>query len=217
MEKARLMLVDDHVLFRSALGSLIARQPDMEVVAEADSGSAAIQLSQACRPDLILMDINMSGKDGLAAAREIKRGDPSARICMLTATDDDDLLCEAIRSGAQGYLLKHIEPGAFIDEIRRQLFGEPIISEDIAARIVRAVVARRQRGDEEAVSSELSPRELEVLKLVGLGKTNREIAQSLATAENTVKNHLRHIVRKLHVDNRVQAAAYAIRHGLLGS
>ena len=215
MEKAKLMLVDDHALFRSAVGSLIAQQADMEIVAEAGSGSDAVRLSEELMPDLILMDINMPGSDGLEATREIKRRLPYVKICMLTASDDDDLLFEAIRAGAQGYLIKHMEPDAFIGEVRRQVHGEPYISEDIAAKIVHTAVSRTRHVDKDALFSEFTSRELEVLKLVGQGRTNREIAQSLAIAENTVKNHLRNILQKLHFENRVQAAAYAIRHGLV--
>lgn len=215
MDKVRLMLVDDHALFRSALAAFIARQPDMEIVAEAGSGADAVAVGEEHMPDLILMDINMPGGDGLEATREIKRRMPYVKICMLTASDDDDLLFEAIRAGAQGYLIKHMEPEAFIAEVRRQVHGEPFISEDIAAKIVHAAVTRTRPTEDEVLFSEFTARELEVLKLVGQGRTNREIAQSLTIAENTVKNHLRNILQKLHFENRVQAAAYAIRHGLV--
>lgn len=209
------MVVDDHALFRSALASLIASQPDMEMVAEAESGSQAVAVAEAHHPDLILMDINMADGDGLEATRAIKDRMPDARICMLTASDDDDLLFEAIRAGAQDYLLKHLDPEHFLEEVRRQLQGEPSISEEIAAKIVRAAASRSHTPAHGGGDADFTSREIEVLKLVGQGLTNREIALKLDIAENTVKNHLRNILQKLNFENRVQAAAYAIRHGLV--
>ncbi len=214
MDKARLMLVDDHALFRSALASLISRQPDMEVTCEADSGESAIQLADQMRPDMILMDINLSGMDGLEAARAIKSRLADVKICMLTASDDDDLLFEAVRAGAEGYLIKHLHPDEFLAEVRRQLQGDAVISEEVALRIVRAAQGRAQVSETEGLGL-ITERELEVLRLIGQGLTNREIAQTLKIAENTAKNHLRNILAKLHFDNRVQAAAFAVRHGLV--
>lgn len=215
MEKARLMLVDDHALFRSALAAFIAQQPDMEVVVEAENGIEAEGLAEEHMPDLILMDINMNGGNGLEATHNIKQRLPYVKICMLTASDDDELLFEAIRAGAQGYLIKHMNPGEFVEEVRRQIHGEPFISEEIAAKIVRTAASRNRQTEAEGGFSDFTARELAVLKLVGQGSTNREIAQVLEIAENTVKNHLRNILQKLHFENRVQAAAYAIRHGLV--
>lgn len=209
------MLVDDHALFRSALASLIASQPDMEIVAEAEGGDEAVRLAEEVMPDLILMDINMAGGDGLEATRAIKARLPYVKIAMLTASDDDELLFEAIRAGAQGYLVKHISPDAFVEEVRRQIHGEAAISEDIAAKIIHTVAGRTKNPEDHSPLSEFTTREVDVLKLVGQGLTNREIAEQLNIAENTVKNHLRNILQKLHFDNRVQAAAYAIRHGLV--
>ncbi|AEW04823.1 two component transcriptional regulator, LuxR family [Sulfobacillus acidophilus DSM 10332] len=213
MEKARIMLVDDHALFRSGLHSLLAGQPDLEVVGEADSGHQAVLMAEEVMPDLILMDINMPDGDGLEATRAIKERLPYVKICMLTASDDDDLLFEAIRAGAQGYLLKYLEPDQFLHEIRAQVRGEATISGDIAAKIIRSVAHRDEKEAQEPV--QFTARELEVLRLVGQGLSNREIANTLFIAENTVKNHLRNILQKLHFENRVQAAAYAIRHGLV--
>ncbi len=209
------MVVDDHALFRSALASLLSRQPDMEIVGEADGGWEAIRQAEQLRPDLILMDINMAEGDGLEATRRIKERLPQLKILMLTASDDDDLLFEAVRAGAQGYLIKHMSPESFVEEIRRHLQGESTISEEVAAKIIRTVAERSHDAEETPVFEEFTAREIEVLKLVGRGLTNREIAEALAIAENTVKNHLRNILQKLHFENRVQAAAYAIRHGLV--
>ncbi len=215
VEKARLMLVDDHALFRSALASLIQGQDDMEIVAQAEGGREALMRAEETMPDLILMDINMSDGDGLEATRQIKERLPYVKICMLTASDDDDLLFEAIRAGAQGYLVKHMSPESFVEEVRRQIHGEAAISEEIAAKIVHTVASRTRHAASAGAPSEFTAREMEVLRLVGQGCTNREIADLLSIAENTVKNHLRNILQKLHFENRVQAAAYAIRHGLV--
>ncbi|NMP24023.1 response regulator transcription factor [Sulfobacillus sp. DSM 109850] len=208
------MLVDDHALFRSALKSLLADQPDMEVAAEAAGGREAVRLAGTVRPDLVLMDINMADGDGVEATRMIKDRYPEMEVLMLTASDDDELLLDAVRAGASGYLLKHMEPESFLTEIRRRLSGEGTISLDVAAKIVHAVAVKSHAG-ETSRFEHLSEREQEVLSLVGRGLTNREIADVLNIAENTVKNHLRSILQKLGLENRVQAAAYAIRHGMV--
>ncbi len=211
MEKARLMLVDDHALFRSGLAALLSSQDEMEVVAQADNGLDAVKLAEEVMPDLILMDINMPGSDGLEATRIIKDRMPYVKIVMLTASDENDLLFEAVKAGAQGYLLKHLDPEQFLAELSAQVRGEASISGDVAIKIIRAFSAH----DVERQQTQLTARELEVLKLVGEGFSNRDIASRLFISENTVKNHLRNILQKLHFENRVQAAAYAIRRGLV--
>ncbi len=211
LEKARVMLVDDHALFRSGLAALLSSQVDMEVVGQADNGQDAVRLAEEVMPDLILMDIHMAGGDGLEATRRIKDQMPYVKIVMLTASDENDLLFEAVKAGAQGYLLKHLDPDTFLVEISAQLRGEASISGDVAMKIIRAF----SNHDVERHETQLTARELEVLKLVGEGCSNRDIAGRLYISENTVKNHLRNILQKLHFDNRVQAAAYAIRRGLV--
>lgn len=211
LEKAKIMLVDDHALFRSGLAGLLASQDDLEVIAQADNGQDAVRLAEEVMPDLILMDIHMSGGDGLEATRKIKDQMPYVKIVMLTASDENDLLFEAVKAGAQGYLLKHLDPEVFLKEISAQLRGEASISGDVALKIIRAFSSH----DVERHETQLTARELEVLKLVGEGCSNRDIAGRLYISENTVKNHLRNILQKLHFDNRVQAAGYAIRRGLV--
>ncbi len=211
MEKARIMLVDDHALFRSGMASLLASRPDMEVVGEAETGEEAVRLAEELMPDLILMDINMPGDGGLEATRIIKEQMPYVKIVVLTASDENDLLFEAVKAGAQGYLLKHLDPAQFLEELSSQLRGEASISGDVALKIIRAFSSH----DVERQQTQLTGRELEVLKLVGEGFSNRDIAGRLFISENTVKNHLRNILQKLHFENRVQAAAYAIRRGLV--
>lgn len=214
MSKARLMLVDDHALFRSALKSLLAEQPDFEVVAEASGGREAVAQCEATPVDLLLMDINMADGDGVEATRIIKDRHPETQVLILTASDDDTDLLDAVRAGASGYLLKHMDPSAFVGEIRRRIAGEAGITADTAAKIVHALAGKSHEVGR-ANPDDLSEREREVLCLLGQGMTNREIAQRLHIAENTVKNHLRSILQKLGLDNRVQAALYAIRNGLV--
>lgn len=211
VEKARLILVDDHALFRSGIAALLSNQPDMEVVAQADNGVDAMRLAEELMPDLILMDINMPGGDGLEATRQLKDRMPYVKIVMLTASDENDLLFEAVKAGAQGYLLKNLDPDKFLMELSAQVRGEASISGDVAIKIIRAFSVQ----DAERHQTQLTAREMEVLKLVGEGFSNRDIASRLFISENTVKNHLRNILQKLHFENRVQAAAYAIRRGLV--
>lgn len=211
MAKAKLMLVDDHTLFRSGIKSLLSGQGDLEVVAEAETGQDAIRLAGEILPDLILMDINMPDGDGMVATRTIKDRWPDIKIVILTASDEDDLLFEAVKAGAEGYLLKHLNPSQFVEEVRRQLEGDATISGDVAIKIIRAF----SHHEPEPPKTQLTARELEVLRFVGEGLSNRDIAERLFISENTVKNHLRNILQKLHFDNRVQAAAYAIRRGLV--
>lgn len=212
MEKAKILLVDDHALFRSGLKAILEQDPELEVVAEAKDGEEAIQLAEEWMPDLILMDIHMPGMSGLEATRQIKEIMPYVKIVILTASDDDDeLLFEAVKAGAQGYLIKHLGPESFLREVKAHVHGEASISGDVAIKIIRAFSAH----DAQPKQSSLTAREVEVLKLVGEGASNREIASRLYISENTVKNHLRNILQKLHFENRVQAAAYAIRHGLV--
>ncbi len=214
MAKARLMLVDDHALFRSALKSLLEGQPDFEVVAEASGGREAVAQCEKTPVDLILMDANMANGDGVEATRIIKDRHPETQVLILTATDDDTLLLDAVRAGASGYLLKHMDPGAFVSEIRRRVSGEAELTAEVAAKIVHALAGKSHEANGEH-PDDLSEREREVLCLLGQGMTNREIADRLNIAENTVKNHLRSILQKLGLENRVQAALYAIRNGLV--
>ena len=218
MEPIRVLLVDDHVLFRKGLASLIDPLEDMEVVGEAGDGREALERARELMPDLILMDIQMPGWDGLKATRLIKEQMPYVKIVMLTISDDDTDLFEAIKSGAEGYLLKNIVPEELFEMLRGVYRGEAPISGLTAARILDEFARLAQKESWVPSSGEsLTPREKEVLQLVSRGATNKEIASRLFIAENTVKNHLRNILAKLHLQNRVQAAAYALREGLIGN
>jgi two-component system nitrate/nitrite response regulator NarL len=218
MEPIRVLLVDDHLLFRSGLASLIDPLEDMEVVGEAGDGREALERARELMPDLILMDIQMPGWDGLKATRLIKEEMPYVKIVMLTVSDDDKDLFEAIKSGAQGYLLKNLSSEELLEMLRGVYRGEAPISGLTAARILDEFARLAQKETWVPNSGEsLTPREREVLQLVAQGATNKEIASQLFIAENTVKNHLRNILAKLHLQNRVQAAAYALREGLIGN
>lgn len=212
----RILLVDDHILFRKGVAALLARRPDMEVVGDASNGLEAITAARELVPDVILMDIHMPKCDGLEATRMIKRELPHVKIVILTVSDDDQNLFKAIKSGAQGYLLKDLEPAKLYDMLESISRGEAPLSGVLAAKILQEFA--RPNADSTPMPEmidELTARETEILQLVVDGKTNKEIAANLFIAENTVKIHLRNILEKLHLQNRIQAAVYAVRHGLM--
>lgn len=211
----RILLADDHVLFRKGLAGLIAARDDMQVVGEASDGFQAIALARETAPDIVLLDIHMPRCSGLEAIPHILRDAPQARIVMLTVSEEDRDLFAAIKSGAFGYLLKDLEPQTLFAMLQGVSRGEAPIAGVMAAKLMREF-RQRDPGAAPAAQSpdELSPRESEVLKLVANGATNREIAAALDITENTAKMHLRNILEKLHLQNRIQATAYAIRQGL---
>lgn len=215
MGPTRILLVDDHVLFRKGMSRLIDSQPDLEVVAEAEDGIQAVQFARRFKPDLILMDIHMPDCDGHEATRLIVNDWPEAQIVMLTVSDEDQDLFTAIRNGAIGYLVKKIEPEELFARLRGIAQGEAPISRVMAGRILREFARVDTDGPPPDSTRSLTPREREVLQLVTRGMTNKEIGAQLHIAENTVKNHLRNILEKLHLQNRAQAAAYAVREGLV--
>ena len=211
----RVLLADDHALFRAGIASLL-KAWGMETVGQASNGLEALEQARALRPDLILMDIGMSPCNGLEATRLIKAELPETRIVIVTVSDDDDDLFEAIKSGAEGYLLKDMSE----EELGRTLTGiatgEPALSPGLAAKILDEFARVSRDGAPKEVESDgLTPREREVLELVVTGATNREIAAALYISENTVNFHMKHILAKLHLKNRAQAVAYAIRSGLV--
>lgn len=215
MRIIRILLVDDHVLFRKGMARLLDSQPDLEVVGEAEDGIEAVRQSRRLKPDLILMDIHMPGCDGHEATRRIISEWPEAQIVMLTVAEEDQDLFTAIRNGAIGYLVKKIEPNSLFARLRGIAQGEAPISRLMASRILREFARMGTEGVSTDTSRSLTPREREVLRLVTKGMTNKEIGAALHIAENTVKNHLRNILEKLHLQNRAQAAAYAVREGLV--
>ncbi len=216
MEPIRILLVDDHALFRSGLAGLLRGQADLEVVGEAQDGEEALAKAEELMPDIILMDLFMPGMSGLEATRRITEALPYVKVVMLTVSEEDKDLFEAIKAGAHGYLLKKIQPEALIQTVRGAFLGEAPISRATATKILAEFgrVARSGPG-RERLHEKLSPREREVLERLVKGATNKEIASSLTISENTVKNHLKNILEKLHLENRVQAVAFAIKEGMV--
>jgi DNA-binding NarL/FixJ family response regulator len=210
----RLVLVDDHVLFRKGLEALLACRQDVEVVGEAEDGLEAIALAREKTPDAILMDIAMPRCNGIEAVRVIVAELPQIQIVMLTVSDDDKNLFEAIKAGAVGYLLKNIKPPQLFEALDGLRQGELPIPGRLAAKILRELRQPR-RPAEQPPQETLTAREVEVLEQVVRGSSNREIADQLCVTENTIKIHLRNITEKLHLQNRVQAAVYAVKSGLV--
>lgn len=191
--------------------SLLGGSPEIEVVAEAGSGEDAVALAEQLRPDVILLDLAMPGMGGLAALRRILEVQPDARVLILTVSDAEQDLFEAIQLGASGYLLKSADPDELVAAIQEARRGEAPLSPPMAAKVLRELAHPSEATLPQQV---LSPRELEVLAHVARGAANKEIAIALGISENTVKNHIRNILEKLHLENRVQAAVYALRQGV---
>lgn len=211
----RVLLVDDQILFRRGIRALLAEQPDIEVIAEVGDGQAAIDAVETMRPDIVLMDLNMPICSGVEATRVIKEQYPETRVMILTVSDEDDELFAAIKSGASGYLLKDLEPNELFGMIRGVMRGEAPISSAVAGKLLHEFREQSWRGAVDTKEGSLTAREREVLQLVADGYSNMEIAKKLFIVEGTVKNHLHNILEKLHLENRLQAATYAIRHGLV--
>lgn len=217
MDGIRILLVDDHQLVREGIASLVATQPDLLVVGEATGGEEALEKARDLLPDIVLMDVQMPGGVGITATRLITAELPSTRVLMLTVSEDNQDLFQAIKSGAQGYLLKNTGAEELFEAIREVHRGYAPISSRVAGRILDEVAnapAPPADAPRQGLSA-LTPREREVLQLVGHGMTNREIARALFITDNTVKIHLRNVLAKLHLQNRVQAATYAQRAGLI--
>jgi DNA-binding NarL/FixJ family response regulator len=209
VEPQRLLLADDHALFRDGLARLFAYEDDFLIVGEADSATSAIEAAQRLAPDLVLMDVDMPGGGGIEATRRIKTQLPDTRVVMLTVHDDDETLFEAIKAGAQGYLVKSIRAAEMLDMLRGMVRGEAPISRAMAARILDEFsrTSRPESSEADPLAS-LTLREQEVLQLVSQRFTNKEIAQRLVLSEFTVKNHLSNILSKLHLRSRAEAARY---------
>jgi len=210
-----LLLVDDHALFREGLASLLSYQPDFTVVGEAASGEEAVERARELVPDVVLMDIDLPGIDGIEATRRIKRQLPEVRVVMLTVYDDHERLFQSIKAGAQGYLIKNIRSAELLDQLRGLARGEAAISRRMAARILEEFARLERQAEILEPDGGLSPREVQVLELVALRLSNKEIAARLSISEHTVKNHLKNILGKLQLSSRRQAAAYAVAHGLI--
>ncbi len=209
----RILVADDHTLFRRGLINLLSAEPGLEVVGEADTGRKAVEKTRELMPDVVLMDVYMPEWDGIETTRRLKAEFPYLKIIVLTIAEDEKVLFEAVKAGAQGYLLKKIEPERLFDQIRAVASGEAAIAGHLAARLLEEFGRQKQRDETDPLQG-LTSREREVLHLLTRGKTNKEIAVELGIAENTVKNHLKNILEKLHLENRVQAVAFALREGM---
>jgi NarL family two-component system response regulator LiaR len=212
MAKIRVLIVDDHGVVRQGLRTYLELMDDLEVVGEAGNGLEAVAQVRQHQPDVVLMDLVMPEMDGIEATRQVGTISPSTRVIVLTSFADDEKVFPAIKAGATGYLLKDVSPGDLANAIRAVHAGETHLHPDITKRLVDQLTS--QRADPRPTPGELTPRELEVLRLIAQGMSNREIAQALTISEKTVKTHVSNILSKLHLADRTQAAIYAHRHGV---
>lgn len=212
MPPLRLLLVDDHALFRDGLVALLSYQDDLTVVGQAEDTEDALAQARALRPDVVLMDIELPGEDGVSATRRLTTELPGVTVVMLTANDDSQALFDAIKAGAQGYLIKSMRARELLEQLRALARGEAAISRRLAARILEELGAGAHGS---APEEALTAREMEVLELLVERLSNAEIAHRLVISEHTVRNHTKNILAKLHLRNRHQAAAYGVARGWL--
>ena len=208
----KIIIADDHPLIRQGLRVVIEAQPDMELVAEASNGEQAIQQALALKPDIVIMDLQMPVKDGLAATREIAQADPQAQVLVLTSFPDDDNVYAAIKAGAMGFLLKDSSAEYLLDAIRTVSRGESVLHPTIARKLMQEI---RQPPRLPPTTEPLTPREVEVLGCLTQGMANQQIARQLSISVRTVSTHVRNILDKLHLANRTQAALYALDQGIV--
>jgi DNA-binding NarL/FixJ family response regulator len=215
----RALIVDDHALFRRGLEMVLAAEDDIELVGEASDGAEAVQKAGEALPDVVLMDIRMPKSSGIEACRAMKAVAPSSKIVMLTISDEEEDLFEAIRAGASGYLLKDIPLDEVADVVRAVHGGQSLINPSMAAKLLTEFATLNKRDQEERAEQvpapKLTDREMQVLKLVAKGMNNRDIAKELFISENTVKNHVRNILEKLQIHSRMEAVMIAVREKLI--
>jgi DNA-binding NarL/FixJ family response regulator len=215
LDEIRVLLVDDHDLFRTGLRTLLEEQ-DVRIVGEAAAGTEAVRLVRELAPDVVVMDLNMPGITGVEATRQITAIAPLTRVLVLTISDQDGDVMDAILAGACGYLLKDSSIQELMRGIESAGSGESIVSPAIASKMLQRIRASSSQPEiERTIRSELSDREIEVLKLIANGKDNAMIAAELHISPKTVKNHISNILMKLQIDNRIQAAVYAVRSGIV--
>ena len=217
VEPIRVLVVDDHALFRRGLQMVLEQEPDIEVVGEASDGAEAVQTASETLPDIVLMDVRMPKRGGIDACTQIHDVAPSTKIIMLTISDEEADLYDAIKAGAMGYLLKEISIEEVASAIRAVHGGQSLISPSMASKLLTEFAAMVKKTDErqQVPAPRLTDREMEVLKLVAKGLNNRDIAKQLFISENTVKNHIRNILEKLQLHSRMEAVVYAVREKLL--
>ena len=215
MARTKLLIVDDHAIFRRGLKGILADHEELEIVGEASDGNEAVEQAKALNPDVVLMDLHMPNCDGVQATARIQIDQPEINILMLTISEKEEDLFNAIRAGARGYLLKEEEPEHVAEAVLQVARGGVVFSAGMADNLLNDFKAHKPATTPSEVDSALSQREREVLQLVAQGTSNKEIGEALFISENTVKTHLRHILDKLHLANRSQAAAYAARARML--
>ncbi len=210
--RLRVLLVDDHQLFRSGIRALLARQPDIEVVGEAADGLDGVQQARQLRPDVVLLDMHMPGAGGRDVVKTLVEELPDTRVLMLTVSEDAEDLLGTLQAGAAGYLLKNIDADYFVDAIRRAVAGDSVVSPEMTGKLVAGL--KRGSVMPSPGHEQLSAREREILVALARGASNKEIAREFSLAESTVKIHVQNVLRKLGLHSRVQAAVYAIAHGI---
>jgi DNA-binding NarL/FixJ family response regulator len=215
MNRIRVMLVDDHRLFREGLRSLLATATDVEVVAQAADGAEALRLAALVKPDVVLMDLKMPTMDGVAATRSLRTTLPQCRVVALTTFEDDELVFDVLRAGAAGYVLKDASSDRLLDAVRSAARGETVLQPSVATKVVAELSRLYDRAPASPAPHGLSDREVEVVRLVARGASNKEIASALSIAEGTVKNHVTNVLAKLGVDDRTRAALKARELGIV--
>lgn len=213
MSMRKIMLVDDHEVVRVGLAALLRRRGDFEIVAEAAAAEEAVEKAAQTRPDVVIMDIRMPGGSGTEACRRIREVSPQSKVIMLTSFADDNAVIESIIAGASGYVLKEIGSDAIIDAIERVSRGESLLDPAVTEKVFAHM--RNQASGKGGLQDTLTEQEKKILSLIGLGKTNREIAETIFLSEKTVRNYVSNIFAKLNLNNRAEAAAYAVRKGLV--
>lgn len=212
-ETIKILIADDHEIVREGLRTFLKSQPGFEIIGEADDGAKAVNLAKILNPDVILMDLVMPVMDGISATRQIMKDNPSAHILVLTSFAEDEKVFPAVKAGALGYLLKDSSPADLLDAIRQVSLGESALHPSIARKVLKEL---NRSSTTPPITEQLTPREIDVLKLVAEGLSNQDIASQLSLSEWTVRTHLRSIMSKLNLVNRTQAALYALREGLAG-
>lgn len=209
----KILLVDDHTLFRSGIKLLLQRNPEFEIVGEASDGLEGVKRAKQLRPDVVLMDLNMAGLSGLEAMQLIVEDMPEIAVLMLTVSEEAEDLSTALKNGARGYLLKNIEADYLTQAIKRAAAGEPVIADAMTAKLVMQF-RTGMNAPQPLEKEKLTPRERETMVCLARGESNKEIARNLNVAESTVKIHVQNILKKLNLSSRVQIAVYAVERGL---
>ena len=207
----KIILIDDHTLFRSGIKALLSRQSDFDVIGEAADGFTGIKLVEQMRPDIVLLDLDMPVMNGRETLAQILSSNPQQTVVMLTVSEDNDDLTECMRIGARGFLLKNINADFLLDSIRKAVDGDNVFSPEMTTRLVQSLISPASPRADHLLST-LTPREMEILGYLAAGHSNKAIARHLELAESTIKVHVQNILRKLNLSSRVQAAVYAVQH-----